>query len=226
MMRLLSLIMAASLVTAEDSITFGGLHTHKPGLKLRITQAVSDLVKENLLQYGIAYMNFDLKIPESGEYKISSFPLYTDVHYWNLRYDVFQIDIHKAALNYTAMVIDDAPVVYLSLPVVEHWRVGFDYFFQYMFDYEGRFDFDFRNMFALVTTTLKATSDGHLFPQLHDLKIDISKAELFHSDWFAEFMYRQLFDLAKYTVMNAYNTFGADIINHNLYAITKYITNE
>lgn len=44
----------------SDSVQFGGLANHKPGLKLRMTQAVSELVKENLLQYGVAYMNWDL----------------------------------------------------------------------------------------------------------------------------------------------------------------------
>ena len=33
----------------SDTVQFGGLAMHKPGLKLRMTQAVSDLIKENLL---------------------------------------------------------------------------------------------------------------------------------------------------------------------------------
>ena len=88
-------------------------------MKVRITQALSDLIKTNLLQYGVAYLNFDLKIPREGVYTIDSFPVYTDVHYSNLNYSPFQLDIEKATLNYTHMVVDEEPVVYMELPVVE-----------------------------------------------------------------------------------------------------------
>jgi len=90
----------------SETVQFGGLTGHKPGLKVRMTQAVSDLVKENLLQYGMAYLNYDMKIPEQGIYHISSFPLYTDVHYSNLKYEPMKLDVSTAALNYTHMVVD------------------------------------------------------------------------------------------------------------------------
>lgn len=65
----------------SDSVQFGGMANHKPGLKLRMTQAVSELVKENLLQYGIAYLNWDLTFKREGVYPVKSFPFYSDVHY-------------------------------------------------------------------------------------------------------------------------------------------------
>lgn len=121
----------------------------------------------------MAYLNFDMKIPEEGVYHISSFPLYTDVHYSNVKYDPFKLDIEKAALNYTHMVVDEAAVVYLELPAIKHWRVAFDYVFSYFFTFNGRFEFDFRDLSAIVTSELRATHDGHLYPHLHDLKINI-----------------------------------------------------
>ena len=33
----------------SDTQQFGGMKAHKPGLKVRMTQAFSDLIKENLL---------------------------------------------------------------------------------------------------------------------------------------------------------------------------------
>lgn len=62
------------------------------------------------------------------------------------------MDIATAALNYTHMVVDEAPVVYLELPIVRHWRIGFDYLFKYFFTFDGRMDFDFRDMSAIVTS--------------------------------------------------------------------------
>jgi len=146
----------------------------------------------------MAYLNFDLKIPEHGIYHISSFPLYTDVHYSNLVSDPFKLDIERAALNYTHMIVDEAAVVYLELPVVKHWRIAFDYVYSYILTFDGRFEFDFRDLSAIVTSELRATHDGHLYPHLHDLKINIVHSTLYHEDAFAEFMYRQFFNLGKY----------------------------
>ena len=52
-----------------------------------MTQALSDLIKHNLLQYGVTYMNWDLDIPKEGVRHISAFPVYTDIHYSNLLRD-------------------------------------------------------------------------------------------------------------------------------------------
>jgi hypothetical protein len=138
----------------------------------------------------MAYLNYDLKIPPQGIYHISSFPLYTDVHYSSVQHDPFLIDVEKAALNYTHMVVDEAAVVYLELPVVKHWRVAFDYVYKYLLTFSGRFEFDFRDLSAIMTSELKATTDGHLFPHMHDLKVNIVHSTLYHESGFAEFMYR------------------------------------
>ena len=58
-----------------------------------MTQAVSDLVKQNLLQYGTAYLNWDLNWAKKGLVEIKSFPIYTDVYYNKLTHDPLKIDI-------------------------------------------------------------------------------------------------------------------------------------
>ena len=73
--------------TSTDGTQFGGLANTNPGLKIRMTQALSDLIKHNLLQYGVSYMNWDLDIPSEGVRHINAFPVYTDIHYSNLLRD-------------------------------------------------------------------------------------------------------------------------------------------
>ena len=73
--------------TSTSGVQFGGLANTNPGLKIRMTQSLSDLVKHNLLMYGVSYMNWDLDIPEQGVRHISAFPVYTDIHYSNLLRD-------------------------------------------------------------------------------------------------------------------------------------------
>ena len=210
----------------SDSVQFGGLANHKPGLKLRMTQAVSELVKENLLQYGVAYMNWDLQLKKNGMIPIRAFPLFTDFHYYDLVYDPFKLDLDRAALNFTHMAIDGKPVVYLELPVVKSWRIMFDYYYKYLFGHSGTMEIDFFDTKAIFTTELKATTDGHIYPHLHDFKINIEKTKLYHTNWFSEFIYRQIFDLSKYIIQSAYNMFGASVINKNIYEITKKRLND
>ena len=113
----------------SDTVQFGGLANHKPGLKLRMTQAVSDLVKENLLQYGVAYMNWDLKIKKEGTVPIRSFPAFFDFNYYDLVYEPFKIDINNAALEVVALdavALDDPSVSRLGLgPCPIAWVLAF-----------------------------------------------------------------------------------------------------
>lgn len=102
------------------------------------------MVKENLLQYGVAYMNWDLKIPEEGKYEVRSFPVYTDFYYYDMVYDPFKIDISKAALNFTHMAIDEKAVVYMELPVIKSWKVMFEYYYKLLFmGHRGKMEIDF-----------------------------------------------------------------------------------
>lgn len=191
-----------------------------------MTQAVSDLVKENLLQYGVAYMNWDLKLSKDGMVPIRSFPAFIDFYYYDLVYDPFKLDINRAALNFTHMAVDGKAVVYMELPVVKSWRIMFDYYYKYLFGHSGTMEIDFYDTQAIVTSELRATTDGHLYPHLHNFKINIEKSRLYHTNAFSEFIYRQFFDLSKYIIQSAYNMFGASVINKNLYEVTKAKLND
>lgn len=157
---------------------------------------------------------------------IRAFPLFTDFHYYDLVYDPFKLDLDRAALNFTHMAVDGKPVVYLELPVVKSWRIMFDYYYKYLFGHSGTMEIDFFDTKAIFTTELKATTDGHIYPHLHDFKINIEKTKLYHTNWFSEFIYRQIFDLSKYIIQSAYNMFGASVINKNIYEITKKKLND
>lgn len=115
-----------------------------------------------------------MRIPASGVYKVKTFPVYTDFHYNNLRYDQFKFDIHNAAMNFTHMAEDGAAVVYFELPVVKRWDIAFDFFFDLLWYHQGQMTVRMKRAQMHVTTELKATHDGHLFPHLHDFRCDIS----------------------------------------------------
>jgi len=44
------------------------------------------MLRENLMQYGSAYLTYDFHLKKSGMFKIRDFPLWTDFYYDNLRY--------------------------------------------------------------------------------------------------------------------------------------------
>ena len=97
--------------------------------------------------------------------------------------------------------MDGAAVVYLRMPVVEHWAAAFDYDYSgWLINDRGAMQMEFRDLTAIVTSQLYATHDGRLFPHLHNLKIDIEKSYLFHHNPIMQFIFRQFFDLAKYLI--------------------------
>ena len=82
--------------------------------------------------------------------------------------------MNNASFNFTHMEVDDKPVVYTVLPMIKKWVVNFDYHFKYLIQYAGNLDLVFKNCYAMASTELKATSDGHLYPHLHDLKLEFT----------------------------------------------------
>ena len=57
------------------------------------------------------------------------------------------------------MVVDDTPVVYAELPVIESWRVRFDYWYKMVFLHSGNMEIDFRDLSAITTWELRAATD-------------------------------------------------------------------
>jgi len=141
---------------------------------MRVTQALSDMIKKDLGHYGTTYLNFDVKWPELGMYPVKFFPFYFDFHWFNLRTDPFLIDMDGFAFNFTRMATDDADVVYFKIPVVKKWQVYFDYDFWYIFHFTGSMSIEFHDLEALVTLQMKATEHGELYPQVHNVKINIA----------------------------------------------------
>ena len=87
-------------------------------------------------------------------------------------------------------------------------------------------DIEIKDSYAIITAELKATADGHLYPHLHNFYMDISKSKLYDDQSGREFLYRQFFNLYKHIMQSAYNLFGANLINQNLYEQTKRLLND
>ena len=55
-----------TVINADDNpfkgdMQFGGIPNVKPGLKVRLAQGLTYMIKENMLQYGLAYLNYDFQ---------------------------------------------------------------------------------------------------------------------------------------------------------------------
>ena len=185
-------------ISWRDGHIFGGLQTEKPGLKVRITQKLTDMIKKHLLSYGVAYLNWDVQLPEVGEYKINLFPIITTFFWSNLRADPIVVDLDAFAFNYTHMKKTQDPVVYFQIPVVEKWRVYFDYEFWFIFHFKGQMSIEFRELELTCSVNFRATERGQLYPKIEALKINLTKSTLYHDKKFAEWWYRQFFDVFKH----------------------------
>jgi hypothetical protein len=63
--------------------------------------------------------------------------------------------------------------------------------------------------FALATVHLSATEKGHLYPQLHDLKIKLGKSEVnAKNSTILSYFYGSAFNVLKQVGMGAVNSFG------------------
>jgi hypothetical protein len=89
-------------------------------------------------------------------------------------------------------------VIFFEMPLIKKWRIYFDYDFTYIFHFEGSMSIEFEELELACSASFKATERGELYPQIEAIKLDITKSHLYHDDWFSEWWYRQIFDIAKH----------------------------
>ena len=126
------------------------------------------------------------------------------------------------------MASDLQNVVFIELPLIKFFNIAFDYEWSsyLLFHGKGRFDLTLNQTSAIVTLKLGATDKGHLYPQIHDLKVNYTGATLKEEGWFGKrFFYDQMFTITKHISMAALNRFGASIYNTMLPEYFRRLTN-
>ena len=71
---------------------FGGLTTVNPGLKIRIAQGLTDILQQNLILYGMTYLNIQESDLEEHNFFINIWPLNLDLRWHNIIREPVQID--------------------------------------------------------------------------------------------------------------------------------------
>lgn len=104
----------------------------KPGLKVRLSETLTDMVRQDLLSYGTAYLNFDYQHKSDGMIRVSLFPIFIDFFYHNLTHDKISLDMHNLKFLFTHMASDSKPVVYTRLPMVRDWSYNFKYAYSWL----------------------------------------------------------------------------------------------
>jgi hypothetical protein len=106
--------------------TYGGLSLN-PSLKVRLAQGVTDMVREHLMAYGRAYLNSDYKFKESGRWSLVWWPLIFSFEYDDLTHGPIKMDFSRMAFNYTHMMVDGQPVLFMELPLIEDMKFSMNY---------------------------------------------------------------------------------------------------
>ena len=92
--------------------------------------------------------------------------------YSNLTHDPIRLHMDKFAINFTHSIQPPfTPLILMEIPLISDFDVEFDYSWQYNLG-AGKMRIEAKNAFAYVTLKLKATEKGHLWPIIHDLKVD------------------------------------------------------
>ena len=91
-----------------------------------------------------------------------------------------------------------------------------------LFHGDGHMHFAEHSSFGLATVHLSATDKGHLYPQLHDLKIHFGSSEVnANNSTILSHFYGASFNMIKTLGISAINTFGKNIYNKMLPEFTR-----
>lgn len=145
-------------------------------------------------------------------------PVGINLAYWNVKHDPIRFDFSKFRFDFTKMKSDYKDVVFIEMPLIEYWKVGFDYEWrQKIFHDSGHVDFTFNNTSAIVALTLAATEKGHFYPQIHDIKMNYTQTDMEVSGFILKrIYYNQWFKILKAVSQAAINRFGKSVYNRQL----------
>jgi len=216
----------------NDEQTYGGLWTQGvfPGLKMRISRGFVDLVHKNLLEYGASYINYAYKFKKNGEFHLNVFPLNFDFKYDNLEHDRIQLDLNQFHFDFIHSPKDGTPVVYMQLPMVDSFGYRFDYEWKAMAGIlggKGHMHLKEHYSIGIATVHLGATEKGHLYPQLHALKMHMGRSEVnVANNTVKSYLYGSTFNVLKNVGMSAINNFGKTVYNQMLPEFTRRYFND
>ena len=100
---------------------YGGLTTVNPGLKIRISQGLTDILQQNLILYGMTYLNFHLNIGEEGTFFINLWPLNLEFKINQVIQEPVQIDFSTFLFKFTESPLSQEPVIILAAPIIKNW---------------------------------------------------------------------------------------------------------
>jgi hypothetical protein len=110
---------------------------------------------------------------------LNVFPIKFDFHYNNLEHDRIKFDLSKFHFDFTNSPKDGTPIIFIEMPMIDYFGYRFDYSwtaFSGLLHGKGVMHLNETKSSALATVHLSATDKGHLYPQLHDLKINLGKS--------------------------------------------------
>lgn len=79
------------------------------------------MIRQNILEYGVAYLNYDYKFDKEGKFEFNIFPLYGTFYYSNFEHDQIRLDLNKFAFNFTTMARDGKEVLFVAMPLIQQF---------------------------------------------------------------------------------------------------------
>lgn len=179
-----------SSISNDEYHAFGGLDLN-PGLKVRLTEALSHLIKDHVLQYSNEYLNWDVNFPSEGSIDMRFFPFFLEFNYSNMKKDELLIDMNEFTFNFTHEATDLEPVVYFKMPMIKSWNCTFDYSYKiWGIPFHDTMRMEARNVTFLTALKLGATSNGYLYPEIHNLDVNFSKTQIYMENRLKELFLR------------------------------------
>ena len=104
--------------------------------------------------------------------------MYFDFHYSDLSHNPISLDMEAFTFNFTSMVIDEKRVIAMHIPLIQEWNITFSYQYKILgfIPCKGHVTIELRNVTAHADVEVLATQHGHLYPQIHDMKLDLGQS--------------------------------------------------
>jgi hypothetical protein len=90
-----------------------------PGLKIRISQGVTDILQQNLILYGMTYLDLTLGLGEGGSWFLRVWPINFELRYFNVIQEPVQIDFSTFLFKFTeSPFFTDESVIMMAAPLI------------------------------------------------------------------------------------------------------------
>lgn len=169
-------------------------------------------VNSDLLKFVPGWV-YQLNLPKEYQQEIAIFDKNITIDLFDIDYDQIYIDLQNFEVDFKTY--DYSPVIRMSFPFIQDWKVGTKYKHNipFIFPKEGDVEFEISNIGLSFAFSMTTNDAGTIQPFVHFIHISLGESTLTSDSKIISWYLNQFINIGKVLIQNSVNLVGWPIIS-------------